>query len=193
MSKIICPECEKSVSIYAKACPNCGFPMSDFLKEHNLTDEDTAWVCPKCGDIECIPSFKRPICEYCNIPVVQTDIPRKVAGNKTIAKNKEQTRDFEKDTANKYGGNQFSEEAYEHRWNEINKQFVYYSKKFDAQQQNQSTSTQQHITQATCPYCKSTNTKKISTVSRAGSILGFGLFSKKLGKEWHCNNCGSDF
>ena len=52
MSKIICPECEKSVSIYAKACPNCGFPMSDFLKEHNLTDEDTAWVCPKCGDLQ---------------------------------------------------------------------------------------------------------------------------------------------
>ena len=190
MSKIICPECEKSVSIYAKACPNCGFPMSDFLKEHNLTDEDTAWVCPKCGDIECIPSFKRPICEYCNIPVVQTDIPRKVAGNKTIAKNKEQTRDFEKDTANKYGGNQFSEEAYEHRWNEINKQFVYYSKKFDAQQQNQSTSTQQHITQVTCPTCNSTNIRKIGAGERAASIIGLGLFSRKINKTWKCNDCG---
>lgn len=47
--------------------------------------------------------------------------------------------------------------------------------------------------QVTCPYCKSTNAKKISAVSRAGSILGFGLFSKKLGKQWHCNNCNSDF
>lgn len=47
--------------------------------------------------------------------------------------------------------------------------------------------------QITCPYCNSTNTKKISTVSRAGSILGFGILSKKIGKQWHCNNCGSDF
>lgn len=47
--------------------------------------------------------------------------------------------------------------------------------------------------QITCPYCKSTNTKKISSASRAGSILGFGIFSKKIGKEWHCNNCNSDF
>lgn len=47
--------------------------------------------------------------------------------------------------------------------------------------------------QVTCPYCNSTNTKKISTASRAGSILGFGILSKKIGKQWHCNNCGSDF
>lgn len=47
--------------------------------------------------------------------------------------------------------------------------------------------------QITCPYCNSTNTKKISTASRAGSILGFGILSKKIGKQWHCNNCGSDF
>lgn len=45
----------------------------------------------------------------------------------------------------------------------------------------------------TCPYCHSTNTKKISTISRAGSIGLFGIFSKKVGKQWHCNNCGSDF
>lgn len=47
--------------------------------------------------------------------------------------------------------------------------------------------------QITCPYCNSTNTKKLSTASRAGSILGFGILSKKIGKQWHCNNCGSDF
>ncbi len=44
-----------------------------------------------------------------------------------------------------------------------------------------------------CPYCKSNNTKKISTTSRVISTSVFGLGSKKLGKQWHCNQCGSDF
>lgn len=44
-----------------------------------------------------------------------------------------------------------------------------------------------------CPYCQSSNTKKISGASRAASIGFWGIFSKKIGKQWHCNNCGSDF
>lgn len=44
-----------------------------------------------------------------------------------------------------------------------------------------------------CPYCHSTNTKKISTANRMVSTGMFGLASKKIGKQWHCNKCGSDF
>ncbi len=44
-----------------------------------------------------------------------------------------------------------------------------------------------------CPYCHSNDTKKISSSSRilSGGILGFG--SSKIGKNWHCNTCKSDF
>lgn len=46
----------------------------------------------------------------------------------------------------------------------------------------------------TCPYCNSTNTKKISTISKAGNIALFGIFSLgKVSKQWHCNKCNSDF
>ena len=45
----------------------------------------------------------------------------------------------------------------------------------------------------TCPYCSSTNTKKISGISKAGSVAMFGIFSQKVKKQWHCNRCGSDF
>ena len=45
----------------------------------------------------------------------------------------------------------------------------------------------------TCPYCHSTNTKKISQMSRVTSIGFWGVFSKKIGKQWHCNECNSDF
>lgn len=44
-----------------------------------------------------------------------------------------------------------------------------------------------------CPYCKSKNTKKISSVGKGISILTLGLLSSKIGKQWHCNKCGSDF
>lgn len=44
-----------------------------------------------------------------------------------------------------------------------------------------------------CPYCKATNVKKIGMGSRLISTGLFGLGSKKIGKQWHCNKCGSDF
>lgn len=47
---------------------------------------------------------------------------------------------------------------------------------------------------ATCPYCHSTNTSKISNISKG---IALGLFGKyalyKVHKQWHCNNCGADF
>lgn len=44
-----------------------------------------------------------------------------------------------------------------------------------------------------CPYCNATNVKKISSANRIVSTGLFGLGSKKIGKQWHCNHCGSDF
>lgn len=45
-----------------------------------------------------------------------------------------------------------------------------------------------------CPYCRSTNTKKISTASKVGSVAMWGIFALgKTTKQWHCNNCKSDF
>lgn len=49
------------------------------------------------------------------------------------------------------------------------------------------------LTIVECPYCHSNDTKKISGSSRilSGGIFGFG--SSKIGKQWHCNTCKSDF
>lgn len=40
-----------------------------------------------------------------------------------------------------------------------------------------------------CPTCGSTNLSKVSTMSKAGSVFMWGLFSQKVKKTWHCNNC----
>lgn len=51
-----------------------------------------------------------------------------------------------------------------------------------------------YIAKVTCPYCQSTNTKKITNMSKAGSVALFGVFAMgKVSKNYHCNSCGSDF
>lgn len=52
---------------------------------------------------------------------------------------------------------------------------------------------QELLNKVHCPYCNSTNCKKISGVSKATSVAMFGIFSQKVKKQWHCNNCKSDF
>ena len=44
-----------------------------------------------------------------------------------------------------------------------------------------------------CPYCHSTNTKKITTTAKAVNTALFGIFGQKRKYQWHCNSCGSDF
>ena len=41
-----------------------------------------------------------------------------------------------------------------------------------------------------CPTCGSTNVQRISTASRLGSTLFWGLASDKIGKTMECKNCG---
>lgn len=47
--------------------------------------------------------------------------------------------------------------------------------------------------QVHCPYCNSTEVRKITGTERAVSIIGLGLFSKKINKSFKCKNCGGTF
>lgn len=44
-----------------------------------------------------------------------------------------------------------------------------------------------------CPFCNSTDIKKISGTERVVSATMFGILSKKIGKSFKCNNCGGTF
>lgn len=45
-----------------------------------------------------------------------------------------------------------------------------------------------------CPYCHSTNTKKITMTSKAVHTALFGVFSvSRNSKNFHCHECNSDF
>ena len=71
-----------------------------------------------------------------------------------------------------------------------------YQKMVEAEKRQAARQEQQDLAvgkRVVCPYCKSTNTEKISTVSRAVSVSLVGTASSKLGKQWHCKQCGSNF
>ncbi|MDE7435403.1 MAG: hypothetical protein K2N01_06240 [Lachnospiraceae bacterium] len=50
------------------------------------------------------------------------------------------------------------------------------------------TVTNNNIPVVECPYCHSTNTRKLSAFAKLGT-LSWGASPK----EWHCNRCNSDF
>ena len=53
---------------------------------------------------------------------------------------------------------------------------------------------QEERNQIRCPYCQSTNIKKITGLSKASSVVLWGIFAAgKVSKNYHCNNCKSDF
>lgn len=71
-------------------------------------------------------------------------------------------------------------ESNEEYWKRINQHTI-----------NNNTLTSQTVE---CPYCHSKDTKKISNLSKAGSVALFGVFALgKTSKQWHCNKCKSDF
>lgn len=44
-----------------------------------------------------------------------------------------------------------------------------------------------------CPTCQSPDIKKITNFEKAESLFWFGGLSRKARKQWHCNNCGSEW
>ena len=45
-----------------------------------------------------------------------------------------------------------------------------------------------------CPYCHSSNTTKISNISKGIALEVYGKYAiPKVSKQYHCMNCGADF
>ena len=131
--------------------------------------------CPKCGDIDLIHIGK--ICNYCGFEYLETQYKFLESTEKGNLK-PEIRQAIEQEYINK--SPDFSEEAKEKRLQEEHDKRIY----------GHSNSYSSSIK---CPYCKSTNVSKISTAGRAVSVGLFGLASGKIGKQWHCNKCKSDF
>lgn len=183
MALIICPECGKKVSQYAKICLECGFPIQDFMKENNLIDLKKIFICPKCGTFSGgFGEESDPVrlkCKFCKIPLIQTDVTGDESLNnlaKCIDDGNPLT--YYERLADEVGGHQLSKEACEYRKQQC--------RKYNAAKREEPTPSNL----PTCPTCGSTNIQKISGTKRWLSTGLFGLASSDVGKTMKCKNCG---
>ena len=85
---------------------------------------------------------------------------------------------------------EFDQYLFDHRDEILAKQ----SAEFNAKMSIGKAIVEEQSKRVTCSYCGSTNVKKISGISKAGSVALFGIFAiGKVSKQWHCNSCNSDF
>ena len=185
-----CPGCDRLIKnemLNNNCCPHCGLSYDD---KEKIEDLKKGYICPKCGDVYNNVNYRNDSgkCRYCNVALVKTDINTKDLYNITCVDYIE-SKTMAKAAANHYGNFQFSENAYDER-HRIQKEEA---QRRELQKSQCQSSHIQSSPRVTCPYCHSTNTKKITAMDRIGSNLMFGIFSKKRNKEWHCNECGSDF
>ena len=176
MSKLImCPGCDHVINeneLINNTCPKCGLSFND---EELVKELEKIYLCPICGATYTNTDARNNehVCKFCNKELIKINMTLKentdflIMDGTTV---KDQTRIL----ANKFGGFQFSEKAYENIMNIVN---------------NKKQSTTQPSTPH-CPTCNSTNIRKIGTGERAVSIIGLGLFSHKINKTWKCNDCG---
>lgn len=84
---------------------------------------------------------------------------------------------------------EFDQYLFDHRDEILAKQ----SAEFDAKMEHGKAILEEGNRTPKCTYCGSTNIRKIGLLNRAISIELWGLGSKKIGKQFHCNHCGADF
>ena len=150
-------------------CPECKNKVSD-----------KAEICPHCGYKlpKPKPMFQGVYCPSCLDSSIKIDID--ICPFCHIKYKDSIYGTF--DDVYKYGENhpelkrspEFSQEAYNKRINYVPGDYI-------------------SVNKVTCPYCKSTNTKKITTTSKVVNTAMFGIFGQKRKHQWHCNNCKSDF
>lgn len=138
--------------------------------------------CPVCGYVDL--THTESVCDFCN--------------NKM-----ETTVDFFDEVCSQLGStNKTDIEEY------VRQLYVYSDDRFDEnimsnRENDESTAKQiefyeSHVLQETeivcrCPFCNSTDVQQVATTSKVVNTAIFGIFGTKRFKQWHCNQCGSDF
>ena len=185
MALLTCPECEGKVSDQAELCPHCGFPIKG--KELSKPKMKKFVVCWHCGWMPSIIYQGHTPCNWCGHPYDQYE--SQITSQDYFSMPLEEQFKYEKEEILENvikKSPKFSQYALEKR---LVDQEVFNKKSIKQVRSGNYNSTPK----VSCPFCKSLNTDKISAASRIASVGMLGLFSKKLGKQWHCNNCNSDF
>lgn len=150
------------------------------------------YTCPKCGHTDTVFDNPYPFCECCGYEEVVVEGQYEFRDDyEKIEKENPQMEDEEirkivrEKHREKYAYNSpvFSRVANAHR--------IEYEKEQASKPIRVSDSTLQSLPH--CPTCNSTNIKKISAGAKAVSVGLFGIFSQKVKRQFHCNNCGYEW
>lgn len=144
------------------------------------------YFCKKCGRIaQESYSQKHQICDCCNS--IMYEVPAKYLDEELdfMTKDKETEKLLIQELVKT--SPEFDPDLFEHRDEILAKKFD----EFDAKMAHGKAVLEKQVT---CPYCHSTNTQKISAMSKIWSLNWLGMYGLgKVSKQWHCNNCDSDF
>ena len=165
MSLIKCIECGNEVSEFAKSCPKCGCPVSVILKSKN----------ERCHKIKIEDGREYDLTDFDK--KVDSETLQSVTKIARMLMHKYEIQGLD---AKLIG------DVIAFNNNQIPADYNEALEKMRAS--NRTRIERAEASKPKCPMCGSTNISKISTFSRASSIVGFGILSKKIGKQWQCNN-----
>ena len=165
MSLIICSECGKEISDKSSACIHCGCPI-----KKETTIHTTKKYIYMCMSNSCLSNPFKEFDEYKEGIQICPDCGKQLEYYETeiIDDNTHLVveRSEEENKKHENALNQIKNNSYNVNTN----------------------------SQIECPYCHSTNTRKISTMLKIWSLKWQGLYGLgNVSKQWHCNNCNSDF
>lgn len=143
--------------------------------------------CKKCGRVvqRTSKNLKKP-CDYCNNTLYVIPKEFTTDGLGTCLDN-----DLKEQFINEYikSSPEFDQYLFDHRDEDL------YNRRMEnkAKLEHGRAILEEQSGRVKCTYCGSTNVKKIGLLNRAVSTELWGLGSKKIGKQWHCNSCGSEW
>ena len=141
--------------------------------------------CKKCGRIvQEVYGREKQICDYCNSTLEY--IPKQFLIKEVMLND-----DLKQRFIDEYirSSPEFDQHLFDHRDEDLSKRRMENRAKLE----HGKAILEEKSRVPKCTYCGSTNIKKIGLVNRAISTELWGLSSKKIGKQFHCNHCGADF
>ena len=148
--------------------------------------------CKKCGRIAQEEYNKNEqICDYCNNAMQY--VPKNfLIGKRGIALNNDLKQQF----IDQYikSSPEFDQYLFDHRDEDLSKRRMENTAKLEHGRAVLEGRDKGNKFGVECPYCHATNVKKITNTSKVVHTAIFGIFSvSRNSKQWHCNECGSDF
>lgn len=151
-------------------CPECNKEVSD-----------KAEICPHCGYkiLKIQPMFQGVYCPSCLDSSIRAEENEccpfcHIKVKNSISGTLDECYAYSENHPELKQSPDFNQEAYNKRINYIPGEYI-------------------SVNSPKCPTCGSSNISKIGTLNRVVSTGIFGLASSKIGKQWHCKACGSDF